>query len=145
MKRFHFYHAETGALHHSAIAINVPDLMVDACARKNCPPGHLPIEGEFDSLSQRVDVETKQVVAYQPPRPSSDHEWNADSKRWQLRADVTERQQRRVEALARISTLEAEQHRAVREILLKVAPDEAKRLSEIEAQIARLRKQLALQ
>lgn len=40
------------------------------------------VMGEYDALSQRIDVITGQVVDYQPPQPSSDHAWDAEGKRW---------------------------------------------------------------
>jgi hypothetical protein len=40
------------------------------------------VMGEFDALSQRVDLATGEVVAYQPPAPSEHHAWNAGTKRW---------------------------------------------------------------
>ena len=49
---------------------------------------------------------------------------------------------RKASALAQIAALEAAQHRTVREILCKVAPNEAARLAEIDAEIVRLREDL---
>jgi hypothetical protein len=46
------------------------------------PEGHGCILGDYDGLSQRVDVETFQVVDYQPRRPSENHQWNSQAKRW---------------------------------------------------------------
>jgi hypothetical protein len=135
MKRFHFYHAETGAIHQNAIAINVPPDMIDACVRANCPPGHLPIEGEFDALSQRVNPETKQAEDWRPPPPSPDHEWHSESRRWTLSAAAQERQAARANVLARIAALEAQQHRPLREATLGI-PGALERLREIDAQIA---------
>lgn len=44
------------------------------------------IEGTYDHLSQRVDLETGDVVDWQPPRPVgdeyTDHEWDTGTKRW---------------------------------------------------------------
>lgn len=40
------------------------------------------VMGEFDPLSQRVDLLTGQVVDYVPPQPSPDHVWNTTTKRW---------------------------------------------------------------
>jgi hypothetical protein len=38
--------------------------------------------GEYDALSQRVDLITGLVIDYQPPQPSPDHAWDAESRRW---------------------------------------------------------------
>lgn len=57
-------------------------------------PHHLPalemvwpdsafILGEYDPLSQKVDLETGLVVDYQPPSPGEGFTWNADTKRWE--------------------------------------------------------------
>jgi hypothetical protein len=38
--------------------------------------------GHYDGLCQRVDVQTGEVVDYQPPRPSPNHDWDEQTKRW---------------------------------------------------------------
>lgn len=38
--------------------------------------------GEYDALSQRVDLATGLVIDYQPPQPSPDHAWDAELRRW---------------------------------------------------------------
>jgi hypothetical protein len=52
----------------------------------NTPIGCVAIEGWFDHLSQRFDLETDQVVDYQPPPPADDAlqtwAWDASRKRW---------------------------------------------------------------
>jgi hypothetical protein len=108
----------------------------------NIPAGHKALEGQYDHLSQRVDIETGQVVDYQPPQPSPDHEWDAATKRWRLKADVAERQRRREAALAQIRTLEAAQARPMREAALGIA-GAVERLRAIDEQIAQLRVELA--
>jgi len=44
------------------------------------------VEGSFDHLSQRVDIETGEVVDYQPPAPDATplntYSWDASIKRW---------------------------------------------------------------
>ena len=144
MRHFHYYDSESGLLHGDALVVNSDDRHYgDPGHRKmalaNCPPGHKPIEGRFDPLSQRVDVATGKVVSYQPDSPSSDYEWHADSKRWRLKPDVAAAQARRVAALAEIARLESGQDRAVREAVLTGNHD---RLAELEARIAALRKEL---
>lgn len=52
----------------------------------NTPPGHAPMAGLYDPLSQRVDLATGQVVAYQPPAPADDDlrtwSWDEGTQRW---------------------------------------------------------------
>lgn len=110
----------------------------------NTPQGCGAIAGSFDRLSQRVDLDTGQVVDYQPPQPDADHEWNAERRRWVKRPAVLLRERRREAALAEIARVEIAQARAVREILLAVLPDgpEKTRLQQIEDQIAARRSDL---
>lgn len=49
---------------------------------ENVPDGCGCILGEFDHMSYRVDLETGQVVDYQPPRPTERHEWDETIRRW---------------------------------------------------------------
>jgi hypothetical protein len=140
MNRFHFYHKETGILHASCLVANVPPGMVELCAQKNCPPDHEIIAGEFDALSQRINPATKQAEGWQPPQPSPEHEWNEDTKRWRLNEAAVAKHEARAKALEQIAALEASQARPMRELALDSANAPAReRLSEIEAQIARLR------
>lgn len=50
------------------------------------PDGIGAIDGAYDHLSQRVDLETGEVVDWQPDKPAgdeyTDHEWDANTKRW---------------------------------------------------------------
>lgn len=53
---------------------------------RSAPAGHTPKAGNFDCLSQRVDLTTGAVVPYQPPQPPFDEmrawTWDATTKRW---------------------------------------------------------------
>lgn len=40
-------------------------------------------DGLIDHLSQQLDLVTGKVIDYRPLPPSSEHEWNACTKRWQ--------------------------------------------------------------
>ena len=142
MRHFHYFDTATGVIHPDAIAIN-SSVGVEEAAAANCPPGHKVIEGHFDRLSQRVDVATGEVVDYQPPPPSPDHEWEPVSKRWRLSAAATEREGRQAAVRAQIIALEQAQARPVREVALGIGGADARqRLAAIEGQIAELRKQL---
>jgi hypothetical protein len=139
MRRFHFYDAVTGVLNQNCVVINAPN--ADVAAAGNCPPGHKTIEGTFDYLSQAVDVTTGQVIAYQPPQPTPDYEWNATDLRWRLTAAVAAKQQASAAALAAIETLEGKGIRAMRELALGMAGAQ-ERVAAIDAQIATLRENL---
>jgi hypothetical protein len=117
MRQFHFYDASTGLFHSSSVVINAP-FGHEETAQKNCPAGHNIIEGVFDPLCQRVDLATGQVIDYQPPAPSTDHEWNSAAKRWELSPAAQSKAEARAAASARIAELEASQHRHVRDLLL---------------------------
>jgi hypothetical protein len=133
MKAFGFYHKDTGVLHDTQIMVSD-----DAMVALNTPTDHVPIEGQFDSLSQRIDIASGVVIDYQPPRPSPDREWNAESKRWQLNATAQAKVDARTQSLAHIAHLEAAQHRAIREAALG-QPDAIARLQAIDAEIVSLR------
>jgi hypothetical protein len=105
------------------------------------PAGALALEGAFDHRSQRMDLTTGQVVAYRPPAPSGDHEWDNVAKRWQVKP-AARGETRSTVIYARIQALEATQGRAVREATLGDA-SAMKRLKEIDAEITDLRKELA--
>jgi hypothetical protein len=177
MTCFSFYHETSGVLHANTIVVDAPN--AEAVAQLNCPPGHKPIEGNFDPLSQRIDVdlhrqfatiphitriyqpgephETREVAAqhraerdalwakvvidYQPPAPSADHEWNGDTKRWQLSAAAHAKVQARAGALAAIDRIEGQSIRAMREALLGL-PGSQERVATIDAQIEALRTNL---
>lgn len=135
MKLVHycFYNRETGLFHQRTISCASERL-----AALNTPARHMYIAGEFDPLSQRFDIETAQVVDYQPPQPSEDHEWNADSRRWVLKREVLQRQAEKASARARILELEAKAHRYQRTATL--GDEEGKqRLAQVEAEIDTLR------
>lgn len=107
----------------------------------NTPAGHFAVEGHYDHLSQRADIATGEVVDYQPPRPSVDHEWNDTTKRWEMSAASQAKIDARSAALAGITALEAQGIRAMREAQLGVAGSQ-ERLAGIDAQIAQLRRDL---
>lgn len=143
LQHFSFYHSETGLFHQSMLTCADEEQ-----AARNTPAGYVHIAGVFDPLSQRVDIETGNVVDWQPAQPSADHTWDTTTRRWVLSASAAERERKRVRARARIAELEAKQARAVREHLLGIEPSEADRargaltLREIDQEIARLRADL---
>ena len=90
IKTFSLYEAATGLF--TGRRLQCDD---DALLEVRLPPGTLTREGAFDHMSQRVDLTTGCVVAYHPLAPSTDHEWNAASKRWQVKSGVRESEGRR--------------------------------------------------
>ena len=79
--RWHFYDLDTGVFSMASIGTTSRDT-----ALANIPPGHGLHEGGVDPLSQRLDVESGEVIDYQPPAPPDDanvtHEWDTQTKRW---------------------------------------------------------------
>jgi hypothetical protein len=134
-----FYHRETGEL--TGTILQVTD---DRNVEANTPADHIAIDlegGPIDHLSQRIDLASGQVVDYQPPQPSSDHEWNATTKRWQLRQAVADALAARRTALIAIAALERSGVRALRELALG-QPGAADRLKSIDEAIAAQRLKL---
>lgn len=132
MKSFGFFLKTTGRFHSKLLLASCA-----ADAENNCPLGYEIIEGQFDPLSQRVNLATGEVIDYQPEQPSADHEWNVDARRWRLKPEVVERNNQRATAQQTIATLEAQQPRAMRE--LAIDPNNAdalQRLQSIDAAIA---------
>jgi thioredoxin-like negative regulator of GroEL len=100
-------------------------------AEANAPAGYAAIEGRYDRLTQRVDVATGNVVAYE--RAAAEIEAEQQAKR-------AERARHRIEVLERA------QHRPMRELAIDPNNAEAKRrLAEIETEIEGLRGQLKLE
>jgi hypothetical protein len=114
------------------------------------------VEGAYDHLSQRVDLESGAVVDYQPPQPSPDHEWRENvvngRPRWVKKAEVVERERRAVAAQQEIDVLERSKIRALTDHAL--APDveievggrrmlPKDRVAELEAKISEKRNDLA--
>ena len=136
IKTFSLYQAATGLFTGKRLQCDE-----DALLEMRLPPGTLAMEGAFDHMSQRVDLSTGSVIAYHPLAPSPDHEWNAASKRWQVKQSVRQSEGRRAVVFARIHALETSQGRAIREATLG-DPAAMKRLKEIDAEITALRAEL---
>ena len=110
-----FYDATTGLFSGVSIHTNLTSAKaIKAFIAENTPPGHGSYVGYVDPLSQKMDLATGKLVDYRPPAPSSKHEWNPTSRRWQRSVGL-----KRSAALARIAELEAGQHRTVRETLIR--------------------------
>jgi hypothetical protein len=116
MKQYSFYQKDSGAIHH--VLFQTDD---DGQLKNNTPPDHIAIEGAHDHRNKRVNVATGEVIDYQPPAPSDDHEWNAETKFWQVKTAVLDKQNKRSHALYQIAALEASQQRVIRELVLNLA------------------------
>lgn len=109
-------------------------------AKLNAPPGAVTVATPLHPHAKRWTDGA--LVEYQPPQPSADHEWDDAGKQWCLSAAALEHANRRHFALQRITELERQQARAIREHLLGEA-DALARLYAIDDEIAALRKDLS--
>jgi hypothetical protein len=134
MRVVSFYHRETGMFNGRHLMVSDPALIP-----LNTPPDHIAIDGDhYDPMTQRVEIATGKVIDHLPPQPSPDHEWSVISRRWQLRPEVTAKQQARTAALARITELELKALRTLREHALG-KPGAHERLKTIDTEIGELR------
>lgn len=112
---------------------------------RNVPAGQAYKLGRFDKFSQRVDLETGEVVDYQPPSPGVDYEWRqnvADGRpRWVKTDAAAARDSAHSAAINRIDELERRQLRAMRELALGQS-DAQPRLKAIDDEITSLRADL---
>lgn len=139
MTTWHFYDLATGLFTRQRLAASDQDLVA-----ANTPPGCGAYAGEVDPDSQRVDVATGDLVDWQPPRPSEDHAWDTERRRWELSPAAAKREAERIDAQRRITALEIAQLRPLRELLLDQSSQPARaRLAEIDAEIATLRPAVA--
>jgi len=80
MKNYAYYDLTTGEFKRS-ISTTMPSFV-----ESNAPPNCGWVEGEFDKLSQKVDLETLQVVDFIPPAPADTElltfAWSTTEKRW---------------------------------------------------------------
>lgn len=136
---WYFYRLTDGTFTRARLCTSDPALAV-----ANTPPGCGAYAGDVDPDSQRVDIETGEIVDWQPPRPSDDHEWDADRRRWEMSPAAAKREAERIDAQRRIDALEQSQLRPLRELLLDQTSETARaRLAEINAEIVTLRPAVA--
>lgn len=135
MATWSFYDRATGKiLPHRITAPTVDDALANAPG-----PDCIVIEGAFDHLSQRFDIEARCVVDFMPPspEPSADHRWNADARRWEQLPELAEKAAARQQAIVEIERLERKQLRALREVRQNPDDAEAQRwLADYDAAIA---------
>jgi hypothetical protein len=167
MRTLHFYDPETGIFTGRTFSTNIADPAAHAASlAANAPNGCAHIEGDYDHLSQRVDVErlaredsdaltawdgkgerpkppvatAAHVIDHQPAQPSTDHEWDSATKRWVLTAAVRNAQQGKRDAAAEIQALRHESQDHM--ITLALDPDDKaarQALTNIRARIAVLK------
>jgi hypothetical protein len=115
---FHLYDASTGHFTGQTFHTNDADpLAAAAFAASNTPEGHAMYEGAVvDHQAQRI--ETGELVDYQPPQPSQDHQWDDATRRWQLSPGAAAKVAGRAAAVARIAALVDSQHEHVRGAVL---------------------------
>jgi hypothetical protein len=137
MRVVSFYHKVTGLFHARHL------MSADAKSiALNTPEDHIAIDGDhYDRRSQRIDIGTGKVIDLLPEQPSSDHEWNATDRRWQVKPEVVAREETRRHAILRISQLELSGIRSLRELALGEARA-ADRLKALDSEIAALRKSM---
>jgi hypothetical protein len=139
---YSFYDAATGTLlnrRFTGTAEYIP---------ANTPPGHVAIAGQFDHLSQRVDIVTMEVIDWQSPQPADSSlktwHWRTDecgAPRWvSSPTDLARTQQAQEKIKVQIDNLEKTQNRALRELALDGGKQDAKNaLRVIEDQMVLLR------
>jgi hypothetical protein len=118
----------------------------------NKPEGFDWIGGVTDWQSQRVDLDTGQLIDYIPPvpGPAADYEWSSESRRWRKTAVAIMRDQRHAAAMAEIEHLETKvQPRILREVQLarldsrQPDPETVSRLRAMDQRIEALRADIA--
>lgn len=126
MKTFYFYSLATGVIFPGFSYTGDVEH-----ADLNAPVGHAPVADVVDALSQQVDLETGELIDYQPPAPADDAErtwaWDADSRRWIPTLTVQGRKPAMLATLER-QMLEhelADQGRALREVVLALLASQA--------------------
>ncbi len=114
----------------------------------NKPEGQGAVAGAYDHLSQRVDLETGEVVDYQPPAPPDTallrHEWEPTIRRWvEHKTPAAHEADRRARIVSQIGRVELGQQRALRELTLNPNSADARSALEVmDAQITSLRAEL---
>jgi|SRR3990172_8187499 len=138
-----FYRIKDGIFIGQQWAGDVVDLL------RHVPEGCAAVPGQFDHLSQRVDLATGEIVDYVPPKPADTEftQWERDekAKRWvakPTRAAI--RHAERKQTIAQIVALESGKVRAMSDVLLGIGDrvEALSRLRNLEADIDKLRKGL---
>lgn len=126
----------------------------EATLADNLPPDCAAVEGAYDPLSQRVDLNTGAVVDYQPTPPAdtelSTWSWDAESRRWVPAPTLAALRATAIAAVqAAIAAQEAYTPRPVREISLAMLasttppPAAINKLQAIDANCTTLRAVIA--
>lgn len=125
MRNVTYYHKETGTLHPTSVFASE-----DSAVELNCPPDHVaidhPVDAQLDRLSQRIDIASGQVVDYQPPQPSDEHEWHVETRRWRLNIAATAERDAACAARLRITALANTERHLMRRLVLDPSDSEAR-------------------
>jgi hypothetical protein len=78
------------------------------------------------------------VVDHQPPQPSDDHEWNAETRRWDVKEDVQTRAAAAAQASVEIARLEHEEQPGILRDVALGKPGAVDRLRALDERIAAL-------
>ena len=118
MKTAYFYHSETGLF--TGGSFSTSDERFEEALAANTPAGCACVVSNeaIDMLSQKVDVQTGKIIDHQPPRPSDDHQWDDQTRRWALPEAIVERRNADLEARTVMSQAELKSLRALREVIL---------------------------
>lgn len=112
MKTVRFYDETTGIFTGAIVNHSDPEQLKP-------PPGHKAFEGECHEMhAKRVDVSTGELVDWQPPAPSADHEWDDSTKRWKPNQAMVDRQAHHAHAHGRIRQLADTERHLIRKLIL---------------------------
>jgi len=109
---YSLYESATGLFTGKSITGGKDALLLDAL---KLHPECSFVIGEYDRLSQKVDLQSGRVVDYQPPKPGERYAWNAEKKRWLYEPTAAEAlASAKARALKRVNDLFAARLAAVR-------------------------------
>lgn len=76
MNIYQLYSPTSGLFFNVTIMCKDEDVILNTQGDQSC------LVGEYDHLSQKVDLQTGMVVDYIPPQPSINHAYDEATKRW---------------------------------------------------------------
>lgn len=114
---------------------------------ENTPPGTLAVQVDAINETKRLDLDTHELVDWQPPAPAADPftdwSWSAEQRRWVSTPSFAARQAIRVVEVDRLmADAEKSQQRPLGDILAAItsgatpAPADAAKLAELRAYVA---------
>lgn len=130
MKRYSFYHKDTGVFATHWYSATVPEL------EANTPADHVAIEGKFHPLSHKFDLTKKEVT--QADSPGADHVWDEEAGKWAPGAELLGAMRGESAYRSRLADLHEEERRATRAAVLGDAAAR-ERLQEIHTELEGMR------